>query len=118
MTVYVVTDPDEVRDEFDSWGYETCTFRGPKRVIGCGNAGWFAGGACSGLGIDRIFRNGPATVVKWADGTKTVVKLKEGDTDDNYTAILNATVKKVVGKNFSSYMKNAIAKVEVQNVSQ
>jgi len=43
--------------------------------------------------INRIGTNGPATVVFFADGTKTVVKRKETDQDDLETAIGMAVLK-------------------------
>lgn len=43
----------------------------------------------------RIIHHGPATVVFWKDGTKTVVKLMEGDVYDEYNAFCAAFVKKV-----------------------
>lgn len=45
----------------------------------------------------KIILNGPATVVMWMDGTKTVVKLKEGDQYDEYTAFTAALAKKIFG---------------------
>ena len=53
----------------------------------------------------RIIHHGPATVVFWKDGTKTVVKLMEGDVYDEYNAFCAAFVKKVYGST------NAVKKV-------
>lgn len=40
--------------------------------------------------VQRILRNGPATIVFWGDGTKTVVKRPEGKEDDIYEAFTAA----------------------------
>ena len=50
-------------------------------------------------GIERVKFNGPATVVFWKDGTKTVVKRTEEDKDDPRVAILYAIGKKLFGTN-------------------
>ena len=50
---------------------------------------------------DVIFNN-PATIVFWADGTKTVVKCQEGDEFDPEKGLTMAIVKKVYG-NKGSY---------------
>ena len=58
---------------------------------------------------DRIIKNGPATIVFWCDGTKTVVKCGEGDIPDDYTAFCAALGKKVFGSNsnLKRIMRNA-----------
>lgn len=58
---------------------------------------------------DRIIKNGPATIVFWCDGTKTVVKCGEGDTPDDYAAFCAALGKKVFGSysNLKRIMRNA-----------
>lgn len=48
---------------------------------------------------EKILVNGPATIVFWKDGTKTVVKLSEGDHYDEYTAYCIALTKKICGSN-------------------
>lgn len=47
----------------------------------------------------RIIFNNPATVVFWADGTKTVVKTMEGDKFDEYAGFAAALCKKIYGNN-------------------
>lgn len=47
----------------------------------------------------RIVKNGPALVVFWADGTKTVVKRKKGEQDNVYHAFTAALAKKLYGSN-------------------
>lgn len=48
---------------------------------------------------DRVVKNGPALVVFWCDGTKTVVKRKKGEKDDLYHAYCAALAKKIYGSN-------------------
>lgn len=47
----------------------------------------------------KIMRNGPATIVFWEDGTKTVVKKMPCDKDDIYAAFCAAFTKKYFGSN-------------------
>lgn len=47
----------------------------------------------------RIIKNGPAMVVFWKDGTKTIVKRKKGEPDNLYHAFTAALAKKIFGSN-------------------
>lgn len=47
----------------------------------------------------KIIQNGPAFIVIWSDGTKTVLKKKDGDQDDIYAAFGQALMIKVFGSN-------------------
>lgn len=47
--------------------------------------------------IKKVIFHDPATVVLWADGTKTVVKCQPGDTYDREKGFLLAVCKKVYG---------------------
>ena len=47
--------------------------------------------------IKDVIFNGPATIVKWDDGTKTVVKCCEGDTFDPEKGLAIAISKKALG---------------------
>jgi len=47
--------------------------------------------------VEQIIKNGPATIVKWTDGTKTIVKRMEEDVDDPYMAFCAALAKKMYG---------------------
>lgn len=49
--------------------------------------------------VKKIVRNGPATIVFWDDGTKTIVKRAEGTNDDIYMAFCSAFTKKMLGTN-------------------
>lgn len=45
----------------------------------------------------KVIFNGPATVVMWEDGSKTVVKKTDGDVDDREKAVMFAIIKKACG---------------------
>lgn len=47
--------------------------------------------------IQKVIFNNPATIVFWADGTKTVVKCQEGDTYSRETGLATAIAKKALG---------------------
>ena len=47
----------------------------------------------------RILRHGPATIVFWADGTKTVVKRADEEPDNEYAAFTAALAIKIFGSN-------------------
>ena len=49
--------------------------------------------------VRRILFNDPATIVFWKDGTKTVVRVTEGDRYVPYYGFLAALAKKVYGSN-------------------
>ena len=59
------------------------------------------------LAVKRILRSGPATIVFWADGDKTVVKRKAGEPDDPYVAFCAAVAIRIYGNN--SKLKRMIA---------
>lgn len=54
------------------------------------------------LEVEKILRSGNRTIVFWADGEKTIVKLPDNATDDRdsiYTAFTAALAKRVYGNN-------------------
>ena len=63
-----------------------------------------------GLKIKRVICNGPATIVFWNDGTKTVVKLQEEDETDDEKGILYAALKKLATKKEYNDILRAIDK--------
>lgn len=65
------------------------------------------------LDISRILVNGPATIVWWNDGTKTVVKISNDDEWDWYTAVAYALAKKHFGTN-SAFKKKVMKKMQIQ----
>lgn len=60
--------------------------------------------------IEDVIFNGPATIVKWTDGTKTVVKCKEGEINNPYMGLAMCISKKVLGNkgNFNEVFKKWI----------
>ena len=56
--------------------------------------------------IDRVIFSGPATIVFWHDGTKTVVKCTEGDKMDYEVGIAMCTLKKLLGDSYIHYKKH------------
>ena len=58
----------------------------------------------------RIIYNVKATIVFWKDGTKTVVKLSEGDYDNPYNAFCAALAKKIFGNN--SRVRKIVNKIQ------
>lgn len=59
----------------------------------------------------KIIVNGPATIVFWKDGTKTVVKCAKGESWDIYNAFTAALTIKIFGSN-SKIKKILKTKVE------
>lgn len=59
------------------------------------------------LKISKVIFNDPATIVLWADGTKTVVKCQEGDIFDEEKGLAMAICKKAYGNkgNFNDIFK-------------
>lgn len=47
--------------------------------------------------VKRVIYNNPATIIFWADGTKTVVKCQEGDTYSKEKGFVMAYLKKMLG---------------------
>ena len=55
--------------------------------------------------IDKVIFNPPATIVFWKDGTKTVVKCKEGEEFSEWAGIALCFAKKLYGPNFHKIFK-------------
>lgn len=58
------------------------------------------------FGIDNIkdvIFNDPATIVLWSDGTKTVVKCRDGETFDPEKGLALALAKKAMGNKYNYY---------------
>ena len=66
------------------------------------------------LTIKNVIFNGPATIVFWTDGTKTIVKCQEGDAFDSEKGLAMAFVKKILGNkgNYCNEFKKWIPKEE------
>lgn len=66
--------------------------------------------------IDKVIFNGPATIVHWKDGTKTVVKCENEDNDPE-KGLAMAIVKKVFGNkgNYYNTVRKALDNAEYYN---
>lgn len=68
--------------------------------------------------IKDVIFNDPATIILWKDGTKTVVKVQEGETFDEEKGLAMAISKRVLGDKgnfnevFKKYVKNEPEKKE------
>lgn len=60
------------------------------------------------IAIKHVIFDGPATIVFWDDGTKTVVKCTDDDSYSYDVGIAMATLKKIFGENYSTY-KHAVS---------
>lgn len=75
--------------------------------------------SASGLTIKKVIFNDPATIVLWADGTKTVVKCSEHDMFDEEKGLAMAICKKAMGnkgryyKTFEKWANNDNKKCEM-----
>lgn len=58
--------------------------------------------------IDRVTFNGPATIVFWTDGTKTIVKCMEDEEFDPEKGLAMAICKRLYGGKFHKTFKDAI----------
>ena len=64
--------------------------------------------------IIKVIFNNPATIIKWDDGTKTVVKCQDGDTFDPEKGFAMAVAKKWFNNkgSFNDAMKKWLPKEE------
>ena len=60
---------------------------------------------CTRLEIQKVIFNPPATVVIWTDGSKTVVKVKEGETYDKWAGLAFCISKKILGEHFHAFYR-------------
>ena len=74
------------------------------------------------LWIEDVIFNKPATIVKWDDGTKTVVKCGEHDTFDKEKGLAMAIIKKLCGNsgNFNNLFKEfgCYGEIEVEETKE
>ena len=70
------------------------------------------------IGIKDVIFNPPATIVNWADGTKTVVKCQNNETFDPEKGLALCFMKKINGNqsNFNNIFKKWIPKTKVNIV--
>ena len=74
----------------------------------------------SKLSIKKVIFNGPATIVIWADGSKTVVKLMDGDDYDPEKAIMMCLVEKMLGSKAEAkrFFKKWIPEVDLSELGE
>lgn len=58
--------------------------------------------------IRKVIFSGPATIVFWEDGTKTVVKCTKGDQLNYEMGIAMCTLKKIFGDSYGYYKKDVM----------
>lgn len=58
--------------------------------------------------VKKLIFDYPATIVYWYDGTKTVVKCREGETFDKETGLAMAMCKKLIGDKYKSRFRKII----------
>ena len=59
------------------------------------------------IAFTKVIFNGPATIVFWDDGTKTVVKCKDGDPFSKEAGFALCVLKKLTGDRFHRVLKRA-----------
>lgn len=64
--------------------------------------------------IDRVMFNGPATIVYWSDGTKTIVKCMEDEEFDPEKGLAMAICKRLYGDNFHRVFKDSLDNAETR----
>ena len=64
--------------------------------------------------IEKVIFDNPATIVLWEDGSKTVVRVQDGDTFDKEKGLAMALLKKLLG-NYGSYYKEIKRWTEDEN---
>lgn len=67
------------------------------------------------IGIKKVIFNDPATIVFWADGTKTVVKCADFDIFDPEKGLAMAICKRVYGERFHSVFKEFLPEEDVES---
>lgn len=69
--------------------------------------------------IEKVIFNDPATIVIWADGSKTVVKCQDGDTFSKETGLAMAISKRALGdkSNYCEVFKKWIPEIEEASVA-
>lgn len=65
-------------------------------------------------GIKKVIFNGPATIVIWVDGSKTVVKCAEGDGYSKFSGLAIAMCKRMYGTDFKRIFNHFIPKEETK----
>ena len=100
---YICTEPDLFCPVNPTYGYsKPITLNAPRLF---------------GLDISNVIFNYPATIVFWSDGTKTVVKVQNGEKFDPEKGIAMAIAKKFFGNkgNYYNHIKKWVEKYEEKN---
>lgn len=66
--------------------------------------------------ISKVIFNGPATIVMWTDGSKTIVKCSEDDYFDKEKGLAMAICKKILGNDFKKVFKEYVPEEDSSNV--
>ena len=64
--------------------------------------------------IKKVIFNDPATIIIWADGTKTVVKCAEGDIYTKWAGFAFCVCKKIMGDSFHKEFKRWCGEDEIR----
>ena len=64
--------------------------------------------------VKRILKSGPATIVFWTDGTKTIVRKSADTPDDDFNAFTAALAKKIYGS--TNAVKKIVRQIEAQEI--
>lgn len=64
--------------------------------------------------IKKVIFNDPATIIIWADGTKTVVKCAEGDIYTKWAGFAFCVCKKIMGDSFHKEFKHWCGEDEIR----
>lgn len=104
-TVYITTNPIG-RDSIDAMMYAYNDILTSQHFI-----------ASIPTTIRRVIFNGPATIVIWRDGSKTIVKCSGDDIFDPEKGLAMAICKKILGRNFKATFKKWLPEEKVENIS-
>lgn len=98
--------------EIDTFAFERRNNMPPRTDY----SGYFATAFFTGpsIRIKRVIFNGPATIIFWADGTKTVVKCMEDEEFDPEKGVAMAICKRLYGDDFHRVFKDAIKNAKGQ----
>ncbi len=106
--------PDDIETEYSFSNPPSFTTTIPldgmtfSAVLNGRSAGLILGQVLQKL-IDRVIFNDPATIIKWKDGTKTIVKCRQGDTYNREVGFMMCIIKYLCG-NQSNATKKFISK--------
>jgi hypothetical protein len=123
---------NDLEKELKELGIELSTIRQSSGEVGCEIAGYFTPSVYKAHNArekltpvhpvgpkpipKKVKFSGPATIILWEDGTKTVVKCQKEDVWDNDVGIAMCYLKKMLGNkgNFNNIFREAMKVAEVQ----